>query len=48
MPTPLPPRWRCPWFLGGLAAGLLLGTYCIHIGTTSTAQPLPIHSNGNH
>jgi hypothetical protein len=28
----LPPRHRCPWFLSGLLAGLLLGAACIYAG----------------
>lgn len=29
----LPPKRRCPWFLTGLALGLLLSAWCIRTGT---------------
>lgn len=39
----LPPRHRCPWFLGGLVLGLTAGLLLIDFGRT-TAPPRPITS----
>ena len=39
------PHHKCPWFLTGLAIGLLTGTLCIQHGMSSADHtPAPISS----
>jgi hypothetical protein len=48
MLPPLPPRHRCPWFIGGLLLGLLAGLYLTELGmrTAPSSTPTALHSHG--
>lgn len=35
------PHWRCPWFLAGLAAGLIGGLWLIELGVERAIRERP-------
>jgi hypothetical protein len=37
----LRPRWRCPWFLSGLAFGLVISAVAINHGLQHPTTTLP-------